>query len=328
MTEKEIHVLLEKYITGECSQQEKDFLERWYADELGKKLDDHAPEESRVAKEEIWDGIISERPEIVKRKMPWRIWAGAAAVLLLGFFLYINRTEETSGLTEHLSSVVPAALHEVRVGKGESGNTIVLADGTKVTLNASTTLKYPMSFDGKSRTVFLEGEAYFEVVKNENKPFIVVLKNQRVEVLGTAFNVEAYEDETTTRVTLTNGLVALQQHNEQGDFGEKIYLKPDQRSVTDNATEIATVENVDASVASAWTNGKYKFRDETLSNITKRLEKYYGVRIQIRDRELEELRFTGTFPFGQDINEVLGILNSDNRYIVEQTNNQILIAKK
>ena len=92
--------------------------------------------------------------------------------------------------------------NEIVVEKGGRANTLLLSDGSKIILNASTRFKYPTSFNGDERVVHLEGEAYFEVAKNHSKPFIVKLKNQQITVLGTSFNIQAFNDDRFSVTTL------------------------------------------------------------------------------------------------------------------------------
>ena len=126
--------------------------------------------------------------------------------------------------------------NEIHVRKGGRANTVFLSDGSKVILNAATTFRYPTSFNGKNRQVYLDGEAYFEVSKDVEKPFVVKLKKQEITVLGTTFNVQAYAHEPYSEVTLLTGQILLEAFNERGESMSRMYLKPDQKALSDNST--------------------------------------------------------------------------------------------
>lgn len=218
--------------------------------------------------------------------------------------------------------------NEIHVQKGGRANTVILSDGSKVVLNAATTLRYPTSFNGKKRQVYLDGEAYFEVSKNEEKPFVVKLNKQDITVLGTTFNIQAYENESYSVVTLLSGRVMLEAFNESGESTGRMFLKPNQRALSDNESGSVSLHDVDSSFANAWVNGEYKFKDEPLSSIFKRLENYYNVRIHLDDSRLEQIRYTGTFSLDQDILDVFRIIDYEKQFTFKQVKRDIFITKK
>ncbi|MXO05315.1 FecR family protein [Flavobacterium sp. HBTb2-11-1] len=182
---------------------------------------------------------------------------------------------------------------------------IVLADGTKVFLNAVSSIKYPTQFNGDQRVVELEGEAYFEVAKNKNKPFIVKSDKQSIEVLGTHFNVHAYNNEATVKTTLLEGSVAVSSKN------QRAILKPGQQSnISDNAAKI-TIREVDTEAAIAWKNGRFKFDNADLKSVMKQLERWYGIKVEYR-RDVSDVRFNGGTFRNKNLSEVLKVLELSN----------------
>jgi transmembrane sensor len=159
---------------------------------------------------------------------------------------------------------------------------IVLADGTKVWLNAMSSLKFPVAFSGgNSRSVELKGEAYFEVTHNKHKPFRVNTLNQTVDVLGTHFNVSAYADEPNIKTTLLEGSVWLV-------AGKKnVLLKPGEQATLHNDFRVAAVNTEDVV---AWKNGYFSFDDERLETIMKAVSKWYGVKVVFDDENLKDVR--------------------------------------
>lgn len=182
---------------------------------------------------------------------------------------------------------------------------IVLADGTKVYLNAVSSIKYPTQFNGNQRVVELEGEAYFEVAKNKKKPFIVKSNNQAIEVLGTHFNVHAYDNEAVVKTTLLEGSVAIIYKN------QKAILKPGQQSnISDNFNKIA-IREVDTETAIAWKNGRFKFDNADLKTVMKQLERWYGIKVEYRG-DVSDVRFNGGTFRNKNLSEVLKVLELSN----------------
>ncbi|WP_369013738.1 FecR family protein [Flavobacterium anhuiense] len=181
---------------------------------------------------------------------------------------------------------------------------IVLADGTKVFLNAVSSIKYPTQFNGDQRVVELEGEAYFEVAKDKSKPFIVKSDKQTIEVLGTHFNVHAYNNEAAVKTTLLEGSVAVSSKN------QKAILKPGQQSnISDNA-KIA-IREVDTEAAIAWKNGRFKFDNADLKSVMKQLERWYGIKVEYRG-DVSDVRFNGGTFRKKNLSEVLKVLELSN----------------
>ncbi|MEL1255232.1 FecR domain-containing protein [Flavobacterium sp. DGU38] len=182
---------------------------------------------------------------------------------------------------------------------------IVLADGTKVFLNTVSSIKYPTRFNGDQRVVELEGEAYFEVAKNKEKPFIVKSENQAIEVLGTHFNIHAYNNEPIVKTTLLEGSVAVTYKN------QKAVLKPGQQSnVSDKFNRIA-IRQVDTESAIAWKNGRFKFDNADLKSVMKQLERWYGIKVEYRG-DVSDVRFNGGTFMNKNLSEVLKVLELSN----------------
>lgn len=149
---------------------------------------------------------------------------------------------------------------------------IVLADGTKVWLNAYSSLKFPSRFDDKERVVELLGEAYFEVAPNKKQPFKVRSQEQTIEVLGTHFNISAYESESTV-TTLLEGAVKVNRIANNSS----VLLKPGQQSTIKENTKQIQLAHINTEHAVAWKNGYFNFDNETLASILSKIERWYDV---------------------------------------------------
>ena len=197
---------------------------------------------------------------------------------------------------------------------------ITLDDGTKVWVNAETKLKYPVSFAGEQREVILEGEAFFEVVKDK-KAFIVKTSFGDVRVLGTAFGINAYVDQPEGYTTLVRGKVSV-----TAGAGEPLVIQPGEQVVSSKDGKTRKQEvNVDEFVG--WKDGIYVFRDKKLVDIMNTLERWYNISVLFEDESLKSLLFTGNLKRYDDINVFFDALSrtGDLKYRVER--NHVILYK-
>lgn len=179
-----------------------------------------------------------------------------------------------------------------------------LPDGTKVWLNAASSLRYPLEFAGNERKVELIGEAYFEVAKNKAKPFKVYTDKEIVEVIGTHFNINAYTDESSTRTSLVEGSVKVTSVKSAAST----VIKPGQQSVI-NANAAITIKEIDIDEAVAWKNGYFMFDAESLESILRKVSRWYDVDIQYKGVDLSKgIYFSGTLSKYSDVAKVLNKL--------------------
>ncbi|SMC67820.1 FecR family protein [Pedobacter africanus] len=188
-----------------------------------------------------------------------------------------------------------AVYNTISIPKGGQ-YTLSLSDGTKVVLNAASSLKYPIRFKGASRTVELTGEGYFEVAHNQAKPFKVISRGQIVEVLGTHFNVNAYADEPGIRTTLLEGSV---------DVNGTI-LKPNQQSVLSD-DNIIRVRTVDVDDAVAWKDGLFKFDHTDIKTLMRQISRWYDVEVAY-EPGIKDEQFYGKIERSYTLSEVLKVL--------------------
>ncbi|MFA4870071.1 MAG: FecR domain-containing protein [Pedobacter sp.] len=190
---------------------------------------------------------------------------------------------------------------------------VQLPDGTIVWLNAASVIKFPTTFSGMpERKVVLSGEAYFEVArvavkgadgKHISMPFIVETEKQRVEVLGTHFNINAYHDEGSDNTTLLEGSVRVAMLNLKGEKSAQVILKPNQQSVL--TTNGIRVNQVDAEQAVAWKSGLFMFEGESLDYIMKKIARWYDVDIHFENEELKQKIYSGSFSRFTNVSQVL-----------------------
>lgn len=162
-----------------------------------------------------------------------------------------------------------------------------LPDGTKIWLNAASSLKYPAVFNSKQRRVELTGEAYFEVAKDKAHPFIVATDKQEVQVLGTHFNINSYADENATKTTLLEGSVKVSSKGDLSSRRDDVILKPGQQSAL-RGNDL-NVYPVDTEEAIAWKNGDFQFNEADLSSIMRQLSRWYNVDVSFEKKPTAEL---------------------------------------
>ncbi|MVT09253.1 FecR family protein [Chitinophaga tropicalis] len=184
---------------------------------------------------------------------------------------------------------------------------VVLPDGTKVWLNAASRLKYPVAFEGSTRTVELEGQAYFETAKDAHHPFIVKAGNTSIQVLGTSFDVMAYTDEKQLEATLLAGAIKVEDH----------VLQPGQQAVV-TAGKPVNVTAVNTEAAVAWKNGYFSFTDADLGAVMRQLSRWYDVEITYRNG-IPPGTFSGEIGRGLTLEQALKILEQANvHFTVEE----------
>ena len=216
---------------------------------------------------------------------------GNSKILKLNGMLSYNTLKNKS------SEVLYNTISTPRGGQYE----LMLSDGSKVWLNAASSLRFPASFVGKERKVELLGEAYFEVAKNAAMPFKVKVHGMEVEVLGTHFNINSYDNESMIRTTLLEGSVKINKNNSSS------LLKPGQQAQMNKAGEIKIINNVDVEEAIAWKEGKFQFDKADIHDIMRQLARWYDVDVEYKGTVSSH--FGGTISRDVNLSQVLNMLH-------------------
>ncbi|QEC40254.1 FecR family protein [Pseudobacter ginsenosidimutans] len=221
-----------------------------------------------------------------------------------------SRAKVVNGILVYEKTGDEIAFNTMSTPKGRQYQ-LALPDGTKVWLNAASSIRFPTVFAGKDRSVHLSGEAYFEVAKNREMPFRVIARNNaEVEVLGTHFNVCAYDNETMINTTLLEGSVRMNPISTAANMADPgMVLKPGQQgrlSVTEKAP-VQLMENVDTDKVMAWKNGLFNFEEASLQEIMKQLERWYDIEV-VYEKNIPEIALTGKITRGVTLNKLLPAL--------------------
>ena len=203
---------------------------------------------------------------------------------------------------------------------------ITLSDGTRVWLNAASQLRYPTQFSNNKREVFLEGEAYFEVTHNPQKPFEVHTSMLTTRVFGTEFNIMAYGDEPNIQTTLIKGSVEVQ--NSSSAEKKSIMLKPGSQANLNRANSSLDSKVVNTYIYTAWKDGVFIFNNENMESIMRKLSRWYNVKINFDNETTKDIIFYGKVKRYENINTILNLIKKTEEVTYSTENNQILIRKR
>ena len=312
--------LIEKYFEGNITDDEiKELsgwikndrrLQDWWENEFSRSDTDINP----ILRDKLF-ARIKEKTQGKEKKRTIRpnYWRWVAAMLLpvcIAFFTYYlidsSRTME--------------APFVVKANKGDKA-TIELPDGTNVVLNSASQLSYLNNFGEKVRRVQLNGEAYFKVAHDEKHPFVVQIGDLEVKVLGTSFNVSAYEDSRDVTVVLLEGKVGVYVQ------ATSHIMKPGDKIEYNKVTHKITTTQVHPNDYIEWTKGNMYFEKESLENIMKTLSRIYDVEIRLDSGKLPKEYFTGTIP-GGGIQNALNILMLTSPFYYEMDGSVIVLKEK
>ncbi|MCI1779885.1 MAG: FecR family protein [Bacteroidales bacterium] len=300
--------ILEHFLKDECSAEELKKIDIWIneskenaeslfrAEEiynLGKYSRYENTEGKSIAENALLERIGKEKNKIISRRGTLR-WFRYAAVIIIMIAIGFTVTYK---VRRHMLSV-----ETITACTGEAGvKQIILPDGTKVWLNHSSELTYPLKFDGGKRLITLKGEAYFEVTPDKHKPFIVRGNAMSVEVLGTIFNFKSKQSEDISEVSLIRGTVKAYGNRHEG----LIVLSPDQKVSLDKRSGRMTVHQVNASLDALWHDNLIPFNNSNIEEIAKTLERLYNVRISISSKVNKKATYSGIIRHGSSIDSVL-----------------------
>ena len=197
---------------------------------------------------------------------------------------------------------------------------VTLSDGTKVWLNAASSIRFPVAFKGTERRVEITGEAYFEVAKNAAKPFKVKAVSAEIEVLGTHFNVNAYDDEAAIRTTLLEGKVKVSVSNKVARF-----LKPGQQAEINKEGKIGVLDKADIEEVMAWKNGRFQFSSADLKSILRQISRWYDVDIEYNGNV--DLHFSGQLTRNENVSKVFEKLELTGEVHFRIDNKKIIVTR-
>lgn len=303
MTDKEhkydnIENLLPRFCEGMTTEEETQLVEEWIEENESNRKIVNQTHALYLAADTLYvmqnlnveKQLKNVKSQISRNKISgweWtkRIAAVVSIPLLIGILLVYMTQNEHQEI---------ARMIEIKTNPGMT-TSIVLPDSTMVCLNSESTLRYPSSFNGDVRNVELVGEAYFDVAKNADKRFVIsTLHHSQIEVYGTSFNIEAYAKDNRISATLVNGKIGFL-FNDNTGITHKINLEPKHKLIYQPATGETEVYKTSCESETAWKEGKIIFNNTSMEDALNMLSKRYNVEFIVKNKNLKEEAFTGSF---------------------------------
>ncbi len=316
--EKEWDLIAAK-LNGELNAIEEKIFESWLSKTGNRQVYEHSEKLhqqiqqtkfiDQINTKKAWKNVAQKSwvtTQISRKLMPW---LGYAAIFLLALFIgsllgrkgYLNSSKEMCSVT------VPYGQTSV----------VNLPDSSKVWLNSGAELQYSKSFNDRKREVWISGEAFFAVAHQQEKPFRVKNAKGIIEVLGTSFNVESYDDDSIISVTLEEGSVQFK--NRQGKLLQT--LKPSEQMTLDVSTNRIEVKEVQTGLLTSWKDGKLEMDKARLADVVRKLERWYNVDICFATPEIAENKITGTILRDRPLEQILKVFEKLYGYSYEFTVN-------
>lgn len=331
--EDQIDKILTNWLTDTASLEELQILKDWASQDeanlelmetLRKVWTEKNAEPILVNAEdkinEIWQKGKQEKQQRVFGRIPLIKYAAVIILLVSSSFGIFYWAQIAEAPQVDIPASVPS--YVLRENKAGQKTKISLPDGSIAYLNSSSSIKFLNGFAGNERRVTLEGEAFFEVAKDKSKPFIVESRTVETVALGTAFNVNAFGDSKVVRVSLVEGEVKIHQI---GNNGETVILNPGWELVVVPGTRSFMEMPFNLEEVTGWKDGNMVFKNASLEEVTQRLERWYGVQIQVRGNVPENWKVTTVYK-GQSLKNVLTDLQYSKKFAYEIDGSKVTIT--
>ena len=302
-----------QFFQGQLSEEEQvQFLDWVYSNAENKK--------EYFQQKDIWDSykmhsekgninlkkewkVLSNRINLIKipktftLKRNFTLWMRIAAIIIVVFGLGWG-----SNMILDSFNVPKQLVHKLEVPKGQRSK-LALADGTEVWLNSDSKLDFSFDDDKKQRVVTLSGEAFFNVSRDEEKPFIVNVKGQSLKVLGTVFNVRSYENEENVYTTLEEGSVEVKA------AGRTVVIEPNQQLIYSRISNRLSLKKVETSYYTVWRDGRYIFDNEDFETLMAMVERWYDVEFIYPKKFFQNIHYSGVIKRTKPVDHVLKLIN-------------------
>jgi ferric-dicitrate binding protein FerR (iron transport regulator) len=322
--------LITRYLSGESSNSEEKELQRWLAEdpENSKLLDQYKAVWEKLGRIESVTGIdldaewnvletrLAEGEKVISleagRKRSASFYIGRIAMAAM---LAVILTFSGIYLVNRFGYRTMATM--------DQPEEIVFPDGSSVTLNHFSSLKYPRKFSGEIRRIEMEGEGFFEVESDPDHPFVINTRDVDIKVLGTSFNVNAYLENEAVEVIVATGEVAVTRH---GEIPKTIILKPGNKGIYKKTEETLEITREIDKNYLAWKTRSFVFEDQTLFDVSQQLNKVYQAKIIITSDSLKDARITTTFS-NQSLDAILNVLSATLDLDVRKSNGEIILSE-
>ena len=343
MSDQTPWAIIAKYLADECSEEERLYLESWLKKPgnytVLKEIKESWQSQTSVSENKTYDvekGLTRLNSKIPKEKkigndedrsgnenkivvFPWRSLAASIVIALTLAFIgkhYLTSNQNSANKPDFFITKKSGANEKIR---------ITLPDGSQVWLNESSTIRYPEHFTENEREVLLNGEAFFEVIPDTKRPFLVRTTKVTTRVLGTSFNVNAYQKEPQTKVTVETGRVAVTLAGDQQEQREVAQLSPQQELVVNNQNKETQINIISWPEIASWREDRFVFRNNTYEEVCKALEEKYAVKIEIKNELLKQCKVMASFDKHAELSEIMQLLSVSNSFTFIQKKQRIII---
>ncbi len=312
----DILALISRNFLSLADSNEKEKLKRWieYSDENRLffeqvsniwDLSEHTINVSKIDIEEALRKVQRRAFRDSRISVLWHCWQKIAAIIIVPLLLGTNLWlyQKSKRINSKLDDVI---YNEVFAAFG-TRTSLRLADSTIVWLNSGSSLKYPDKFSGNDRKVFLKGEAYFDVKKTNNVPFVVQTSTLQIKATGTKFNVQEYSSDFISEVALASGKIFVNELDNENNFNLIAELNSNQRFIFNRQTKERQITDEDTYRFIAWKDGKLIFRNDPLDEVVKTLSMMFNVDIEVQGNELRKYKYRATFE-DESLEEILKLL--------------------
>lgn len=303
MNEERFYELTTKFLSREIADEEKNELtiylqiDQYKAkfENIVENWNNSTRESIRISSDKVFESLLSRIEQEGKREedknvffRPILIKIAASIVffaLLITVYIYIGKSAPVKAPETEWQELVTTA-----GGKYE----LLLPDKSRIVVNGQSKIKYPLRFNGSTREVYLEGEAFFEIMPDSTRPFIVYTSNIYTKVLGTKFNICAFPLENCIEISLVEGKVKVI-NEKNGSENEAILLKPMQKLRYDPIASLSSIEDFDLQETTGWKDNNLKFTDVKFSAVLTKLERAFGIKFELSDKSYNDFKITGNF---------------------------------
>ena len=319
----------------DCNGQELSAFKNWLSDpktqpEVERWLLEHWASSTEIESITLIESVFKQIQEYEKEHQPksgssisriLKIYQKVAAFLLipvigLGILYWISQYNQMD--SQYTETIAP---------RGQKSQ-IVLADGTKVWLNSDTKIKYPGNFSKNQRDVYLDGEAFFEVSKNAHQPFVVHTSGIDVKVLGTKFNVKAYADERQIETSLFEGKINLLMNSSAAISPVEKEIEPGQSFVYSKTDHQLVANKFPQDEIIGWKNNQLIFKDDTFSNLVRKVERWYDVKVVYDGKLFNDRRLTVELYEGERLERLMNIISLTLSVNYKYEKGQIILTPK
>ena len=333
MEKDRISEILRDYLTGSLSDEKKEQLEHWInSDPVNRQMFDlfrehwNTPESTthvlnqEEVKHQIWDKLSgTSQPQIAAHwNGNWALKIAAVLMVIAVSLFAVSRLVEPSQLADQ-----PVVSLVSKTNPPGRKSTINLTDGTQVTLNAGSEIKFYERFSDTARVVWLQGEAYFDVAHQSERPFFVFTEDIRIQVLGTSFNVRNFPELSDIQVSLSTGRLSVKS-NDDRQMAPQLLDPGEQISFLKSTREFSEVEGFDPVEVEGWKDGIIYFRKASFEEIVVKLERWYGVEISTKNTPVSSVRFTGHFE-SENLDNVLTSIGFVFDFVHSIDNKQVIV---